>query len=161
MKVATMPAKGKLAAISRRKYGWRENQRNEKIRAAFTEVKAHLLAMPVLIKSDSHPSYRRLVQESFPGVAYMQYLGKEKKRRHQERLHEKRQKSIFDPLFAANHGAAKIRDRIKRLVRRNWCTTKRVENLQLHLDLFVLDNLGVLKIRPKSPAGIPDFGGFG
>ena len=160
MKVAVMPAKGKLAAISRKKYGWRPNERDQKILEAFSEVKAHLNSSPVVIKSDMHPAYRRLVQDSFPGVRYEQYLGKDKKKKYQERLHENLRKRIHDPLFAVNQRAAKIRDRIKRLCRRSWCTTKRVENLQLNLDLFVLDNLGFLNIRPKSAAGAPDFGGF-
>lgn len=161
MKVAVMPAKGKLAAISRKKYGWRANERDQKIREVFSEVKSHICSMPLIIKSDMHPSYRRLVEGSFPGIRYVQYLGKEKKKKHQERLHENLRKRIHDPIFSVNHGAAKIRDRIKRLCRRNWCTTKRVANLQLNLDLFVLDNLGLLNIRPKSALGGVDFGGFG
>ena len=160
MKVAVMPAKGKLAAISRKKYGWRPNERNQKILEAFAEVKAHLHSMPSIIKSDLYPSYGSLVKASFPGIPHVQFLGKDKKKKHQERLHELRQKREYDPLFAVNHAAAMIRDRIKRLVRRSWCTTKRVENLQLHLDLYVLDNLGLLNIRPKSAIGFADFGGL-
>ena len=160
MKVAIMPAKGKLAAISRKKYGLRPNERNQKILEAFSEVKAHLHAMPSVIKSDLYPNYASLVRASFPGIPHVQFLGKDKKKKHQARLHEIRQKRVYDPLFSANHGAAMVRDRIKRLVRRSWCTTKRVENLQLHLDLYVLDNLGLLNIRPKSDARFTDFGGF-
>ncbi len=159
MKVAVMPAKGKLAAISRKKYGWRPNEREQKILEAFNEVKDNLCSFPVVIKSDLHPSYPRLVQASFPGIIHKQYLAKEKKKKYQERLHENLRKRIHDPIFAVNHGAAKIRDRIKRLCRRSWCTTKRVDNLQLHLDLFVLDNLSLLKIRPKSAVGLAEFGG--
>ena len=54
MKVAVMPAKGKLAAISRKKYGWRANERDQKILEAFSEVKNHLVSRPLLIKSDLH-----------------------------------------------------------------------------------------------------------
>ena len=161
MKVAVMPAKGRLAAISRKKYGWRANERDQKILQTLTEVKMNLISAPAVIKSDMHPSYPKLVQTVFPGIVHRQYLAKEKKKKYQERLHENLRKRIHDPIFAVNHGAAKIRDRIKRLCRRSWCTTKRVENLQLHLDLFVLDNLGLLKIRPKSAVGLADFGGFG
>ena len=42
----------------------------------------------------------------------------------------------FDPLFALNHTAAMYRDRIKRLSRRTWCTTKRADRLQLLVDLY-------------------------
>lgn len=161
MKVAVMPAKGRLAAISRKKYGWRPNERNQKILEAFEDVKKHLCTRPVVIKSDMHPSYRGLVNTAFPGIRYEQYLGKDKKKKHQERLHENLRKKVYDPIFPVNQRAAKIRDRIKRLCRRSWCTTKKVENLQLNLDLFVLDNLGLLNIRPKSADGAADFGGFG
>lgn len=161
MKVAVMPSKGRLAAISRKKYGWRANEREQKIQEAFADVKNHLRALPALIKSDMHPAYKRLVQQSFPGIPYSQYLGKEKKKKHQERLHESIRKRVYDPLWAVNHGGAMIRDRIKRLCRRNWCTTKKVENLQLQLDLYVLDNLGSLNLRPNSGVRMEDFGGFG
>jgi hypothetical protein len=161
MKVAIMPAKGKLAAISRKKYGWRANERDKKMTEAFDEVKQHLVAPPALIKSDMHPSYKRLVSNSFPGVIYRQYLGKEKKIKHQERLHENLKKRVHDPLWSVNHGGAMIRDRIKRLCRRNWCTTKRVENLQLQLDLYVLHNLGVLTLPQKSAFGMGYFGWIG
>lgn len=161
MKVAVMPAKGKLSVISVKKYGRRANQRDEKILAAFSEVKAHLISLPAIVKSDMHPSYGRLVRSAFPGIPYRQYLGKLKKKKHQERLHENLKKHVHDPLWAVNHGGAMIRDRIKRLCRRNWCTTKKVENLQLQLDLYVLDNLGVLNLRPKFGAGLGDFGGSG
>lgn len=161
MKVGVMPAKGKLAAISIKKYGWRANERDQKILEALAEVKSKLCSLPTVIKSDKHPTYPRLVRASFPGILHKQYPAKEKKRKYQERLHENLRKRIHDPIFSVNHGAAKIRDRIKRLCRRNWCTTKKVINLQLHLDLFVLDNLGLLKIRPKSAAELAEFGGFG
>ena len=44
-------------------------------------------------------------------------------------------KEDFDPLFALNQTAAMIRDNIKRLARRTWCTTKKVERL---LDLLMM-----------------------
>ena len=161
MKVAVMPAKGKLAAISRKKYGWRPNESHQKIMQAFSEVKNNLVSSPLVLKSDMHPAYAKLVQAVFPGIIHRQYLAKEKKKKYQERLHENLRKRIHDPIFSVNHAAAKIRDRIKRLCRRSWCTTKRVDNLQLQLDLFVLDNLGLLKIRPKSALDLVDFGGLG
>lgn len=124
-------------------------------------MKAHLSSAPAVIKSHRHPSYRRLVEASFPGARYRQYIGKEKKKKYQERIHENLQKRVYDPIFAVNHMAAMIRDRIRKLVRRSWCTTKKVENLQLNLDLYVLDNLGLNNIRPKSAVSLADFGGFG
>lgn len=137
-KVAEIPAKGRLAEISRRKYGLRKNERESKIREAFAETSAYLDRPPKMIKSDAHPVYRKLVTEYFPQIQYEQHSRKPKKDKLRERLHEKLHKKRFDPLFAINHKCALLRDRTKKLARRNWCTPKKVENLQLHLDIFVM-----------------------
>jgi hypothetical protein len=42
----------------------------------------------------------------------------------------------YDPLFSLNHCCAMIRDNLKRLSRRTWCTTKKIENLQNQLNVF-------------------------
>lgn len=42
----------------------------------------------------------------------------------------------FDPLFSLNHTATMLRDHIKRLARRTWCTPKRLERLQHFLDMY-------------------------
>jgi transposase-like protein len=136
-KVAEMPAKGRLAEFSRKKYGIRKNEREQKIREAFSEVCNRLTTSPDLIKSDAHPTYRKLVSSFFPETRYEQFSRKKNKDKLRERMHEKLNKRKYDPIFVVNHKCAILRDRIKRLVRRNWCTTKKVENLQLHLDLFI------------------------
>ena len=136
-RVAEMPAKGKLAQFSVKKYGTRKDQRAEKMHEAFQSVKAKLLSQPTLIKSDAKPSYQKIVTTCFPKVPYVQFNQAEKKRR-LDRLHEKLSKRCFDPLFAVNHKCALLRSHIKRLTRRSWCTTKKPENLQLHLDLFII-----------------------
>jgi hypothetical protein len=153
-KVAIMPAKGRLAELSRKKYGLRDNQRIEKIGDVFSELRSRLVSMPILIKSDAHPSYRPQVERFFAGIEYRQYL-RPKKKKMQERLHEKAQKAKFDPIFSVNHNCALLRDRIKRLARRNWCTTKRIENLQLNLDIFIM-----YKMTPKSALKKWDLGDF-
>lgn len=81
--------------------------------------------------------------------------------KYQERMHENNHKHKYDPLFYVNHLSGRLRDRIKRLVRRSWCTTKKIENLQLCLDLYVLENLGVIHLRPKTAVSGWDIGGFG
>jgi len=43
----------------------------------------------------------------------------------------------FDPLFMINHTLAMFRANINRLFRRTWCTTKSVEQLQNHVDIFI------------------------
>lgn len=142
-KVAEIPAKGRLAEFSRRKYGMRKNERAQKIREAFAEVLTGLKAPPLSIKSDAHPVYKKIVNEYFSGSAYEQYSRKPNKNKLRERLHEKLHKKRYDPLFVINQTCALLRDRTKRLARRNWCTTKKVENLQLQLDIFVMMQFGV------------------
>ena len=39
-------------------------------------------------------------------------------------------------IFYLNHTCGMIRDSVKRLARRNWCTTKKLEGLQDHLDIY-------------------------
>ena len=160
-KVAEMPAKGRLAEFSRKKYGSRRNQRSEKLHEAFQEVKSHLVTLPNEIRSDAHPAYKKLVKQYFPDTIYRQFSVREKKMKYQERMHENNHKKKYDPIFRVNHISARLRDRVKRLVRRNWCTTKKLENLQLTLDLYVLESLGALHLYPKSTAKNWDFGEFG
>lgn len=135
--VAEMPAKGRLAEVSRRKYGVRQDHRKEKLRESFKNLAKKLISPPEVIESDQRPGYRQLVKEYFPQSQYLQYNRSEKERL-QARLHEKQNKKKFDPLFPINHKCALLRSHIKRLTRRSWCTTKKPENLQLHLDIFIL-----------------------
>lgn len=142
-KVAEIPAKGRLAEFSRKKYGLRKNERVQKLCEAFDEVSERLTNRPMFIKSDAHPVYRKIVESYFPDCLYRQFSRKSKKDKLRERMHENLHKKRYDPIFVVNHKCAVLRDRIKRLVRRNWCTTKKVENLQLHLDLLICLHSGM------------------
>lgn len=137
LKVAQMPAKGKLAEISRFKYGELPDEREQIMKESFIELKKKLLTDPVKVLSDAKPSYRKYVSEFFPKVKY-EVHSRSDKDRHRDRLHEKLQKTQFDPLFQLNQRCALLRSQIKRLTRRSWCTTKKLENLQGHLDLFLV-----------------------
>lgn len=136
-KVAEMPAKGRLAGFSFQKYGPRKDERNEKLHEVFQILKEKIEFTPQLIRSDSNWSYNKIVNTYFPMTEYIQHNQAEKKR-HQDRLHERLHKKRYDPLFKINHKCALLRSHIKRLTRRSWCTTKKPENLQLHLDLFII-----------------------
>ena len=160
-RVAVMPAKGRLAEFSLKKYGPRINQRAEKLQEAFLEVKSFLVTPAAEIRSDAHPAYKKIVRQFFPETPYLQFSARAKKMKHQERMHENNHKHKYDPLFSVNHLSGRLRDRVKRLVRRNWCTTKKLENLQLCLDLYVLHNLGVIHLHPKSGVRGWDIGEFG
>ena len=136
-KVAEMPAKGKLAEFSRKKYGYRKDERKQKLAEALESVKSKLQNRPKTISSDANPSYPNQVSRYFAGVRFIQH-NQSKKEKHRDKLHETLHKKEFDPLFAVNHKCALLRRRINRLARKTWCATKKIENLQLHLDLFIV-----------------------
>ena len=46
-------------------------------------------------------------------------------------------KVAFDPLFTINHVCAMFRADICRLTRKVWTTTKKVEGLQDHVQLYI------------------------
>lgn len=137
LETAEMPAKGRLAQFSVQKYGYRKDDREIVLDQSFSNLTKRLIKKPMLIQSDAKSSYRKFVENYFPGLSYEVYNRSEKER-HRDRLHEKSQKKVFDPLFALNQRCALLRSSIKRLTRRSWCTTKKIENLQGHLDLFLV-----------------------
>lgn len=135
--VARMPAKGRLSALSINKYGKRKDDREGALKTAFLNLSSKLVSVPELIKSDAKPSYQKHVTKHFPNVEYHVHPRVDKERQ-QSRLHEKKYKKRFDPMFPLNQRCAKLRAHIKRLARRSWVTTKKPENLQLHLDIFIV-----------------------
>lgn len=135
-KVAKMPAKGKLAKFSVQKYGKRRDERNSAIKNAFSEIKRNLKTSPHTLLSDAKPNYGLMVSKFFPKSQHLIYSRKNKER-YRDRLHEKGQKKLYDPMFVINQRCAKLRADIRRLTRRSWCTTKKPENLQCHLDLYI------------------------
>lgn len=138
-KVAKMPAKGRLARVSRMKYGPREDQREEVMKECFEQLKA---LSPLKVISDAKPSYKKYVDQYFTKSVYEVHNQAEKERK-RDRLHENFQKKAYDPMFRINQRFAKLRADIRRLTRRSWCTTKLQENLEKHLELYrVYNNLG-------------------
>lgn len=138
LQVAEMPAKGRLAKISRQKYGERKDERQSVVESTLNYVKAKLKTNPIVIKSDASPIYRSIVSRVFPQSFYEQHSRAGELEKLRSKIHESNHKRRFDPLFDVNHACALLRSQIKRLTRRSWCTTKKIENLQLHLDLFVV-----------------------
>ena len=137
MGVAQMPAKGRLAHFSIEKYGIRPDERTTVRRLLADKVQKNLINSPQVIRTDANPGYPPLIQEFFPTLKH-EVFNREQKVRHQEKLHEKLHKTVYDPLFPLNQRCAKLRSDIKRLTRRSWCTTKKIENLQGHLDLYLV-----------------------
>lgn len=135
--VSQTPATGHLAAIARQKYGQRKCQRKRGLTRLFRKVKPALAENLNLI-SDQYPTYESVVEKElkkgnqFTSVHYQQFKGRKASVAGQGEL----KIGARDPLFSINHTFAMLRDGIKRLVRKSWCTTKRKENLVHHLHIY-------------------------
>ena len=128
----SMPAKGPLAEISRRKYGKRADDRNSSLKQLLLKVKELAPALERL-KSDECPRYPKVVSEVFANpVTHETHKGRRGCVVGQGEL----KRGGFDPLFSLNHTCAMIRDNIKRLSRRTWATTKRIERLKFFLSIY-------------------------
>ena len=84
------------------------------------------------IKSDMNPRYKNLVTKFFPKAVYEQFKGRRGCIVGQGEL----KRGGNDPLFYLNHSCAMIRDNIKRLSRRTWCTTKKLDKLNDILQIY-------------------------
>lgn len=131
--VARMPAKGLLAEKSRRKYGPRPDERAAGWRHVLSTV-ARLASPEVIITTDSHKRYPRIIKLHLPQASHIQVKGRRGCVAGQGEL----KVGGWDPLFSLNHTAAMLRANICRLIRRTWCTTKRKERLREHIMLYVM-----------------------
>jgi len=135
-KVSSMPAKGPLAWVSRRKYGLRTDARSKGLRALLQDI-APLCADRLTLMSDECPRYERIVRETLGKneeqiLKYSQSKGARGCSTGQGEIKKLR----FDPLFAINHTCAMLRANVNRLFRRTWNTTKLAERLQMHLEIY-------------------------
>ena len=130
-RVSVMPAKGPLAQVAREKYGFRPDLRSQAIRSLLLESKPLIVPQPQ-ITSDQNPRYPKLIQKQWGQAKHIAVQGKRGCIVGQGEL----KKIGFDPLFSLNHTAAMFRANINRLFRRTWCTTKKLEALQEHLEVY-------------------------
>jgi transposase-like protein len=151
--VGSMPAKGKLAARSRKKYGKRADHRKEAWREALTSARAFVHKSELEITTDKHWGYPQAIQDVMPWAIHI----RKKSRRACVVGQGEMKKGGHDPMFAVNHTAAMNRANISRLVRRSWCTTKRPDRLLCHLWLYVLwHNVTIYTaIRKKQTSCLP------
>ena len=140
VRVGTMPAKGHLSQISIKKYGLRANESSQVICELLKNL--NLSSSEFVFKSDAKPSYKNKVKEIFPKIAHQTFVAVENKEKRRELKYTNLEKRVFDPLFAVNQRMAKLRDHIKRLARRSWCTTKIKENLEKNIYLYMAANNG-------------------
>ena len=132
VEVSSMPATGRLAAISRRKYGYRPDHRRKGLKRLFESI-SKTLASDVTIGSDEHPFYASLIKHYFPQAIYHQSESVRSVVTGQGEL----KKKARDPLFSINHTLAMFRANINRLIRKTWCTTKDSARLMDHLAIYV------------------------
>jgi transposase-like protein len=131
-RVCKMPANGPLASISRQKYGPRSDERAQAAHSLFAEI-APLLSPKIEIHSDQNPKYPGWLRRHFPQMKHLAFKGRRGCAVGQGEL----KKIGFDPLFSLNHTCAMLRDNINRLARRTWCTTKRADRLEAHIELYI------------------------
>lgn len=136
LRISTMPAKGRLAAISLRKYGNRKDTRSRELRSLLNGI-APICAEKLVLHSDMCPRYAPAVRATLgtmPGkeVKYRQTKGALGSDTGQGEL----KLLPFDPLFSINHTLGMFRANVNRLFRKTWNTTKRVDRLQHHLHIY-------------------------
>jgi hypothetical protein len=127
-----MPANGPLAELSRRKYGPRPNQRLPTLRRLMNSVRPYVDPKHLELASDSHPYYPPLMKSLYPKAKHTQFESRRSAVVGQGEL----KKGGWDPLFSINHTAAMFRANLSRLVRRSWCTTKKLQCLKDDLILY-------------------------
>ena len=147
-RVSSMAAKGKLAALARKKYGPRADHRTIKREELFSEIK-EFIDPNAEIKSDQNPHYPASVKKHFPNAKHKTFKGRRGCVVGQGEL----KRGGFDPIFSLNHTCAMLRANINRLFRRTWCTTKLADRLEFHIALYALyHNLVLIKKRPMNSA---------
>lgn len=130
--VAQIPAFGRLAAISRERYGKRADESYKARHALFKELQ-QVLPEDVHFKIDGHKQYPALIKRYFPKGSHTVHISDRGCVVGQGEL----KKTRFDHLFAINHSFANARAKINRLNRRTWCTTKRADRLADHIDIYI------------------------
>ena len=132
IKVASMPAKGHLSKISLKRYGYRRDDRPKAINDVLSEVGQRFKNVET-VTSDESPRYPIQMKKHFPSATHTTYKGRRGCIVGQGEL----KRGGFDPLFSLNHTCALIRDRVKCMSRRTWCTTKCPERLEDRLLLYM------------------------
>jgi transposase-like protein len=145
IEVSKMPAKGLLAKKSVKKYGIRKDERQSARKRVFLRMQ-EITHPECKIESDENPHYSADVREYFPRASYQQYPGGRGSLSGGGEL----KKLKHDPLFSLNHTCAMIRSNINRFLRKTWCTTKKAQNAEHHLQIYMkFHNTKLLKKRPR------------
>ena len=145
-KVSKIPAFGLLAKKSISKYGKRKNEFHENHNQLIKEL-AFVIDKFAVIESDKNKQYSISVSNNLPQSKIIQFDSRKASSNGYGELKIRNQR---DPLFVINHTCAMFRANINRLARRTWNTTKNVEKLQSHLDIFIHYYNSFLLEKPAS-----------
>ena len=131
-RVAQIPASGLIAQRSREKYGPRRNLSGYARRDLLKSLAPHI-ASQATVTCDEHPRYREELEAALTDVNVIQYHSVRGSLTGQGEL----KRTGLDSLFTVNHTLAMLRDNIKRLTRRTWCTTKRQSALEDVIAIYI------------------------
>jgi transposase-like protein len=131
-RVAEIPAFGKIAALSRRKYGRRQNQHPQVLSELLFDLKGSI-SSDALFKTDEHKRYPEIIAKHFPRAQHKAYKGLHASIIGMGELKTKN----YDPLFAINHTLACFRGGMNRFIRKTWCTSKTLKHTQDHIDIYI------------------------
>lgn len=131
LEVARIPAFGHLAKLAVKKYGKRSDEHPASLERMFCEL-APLMHCHVTIKSDEHQRYGAVIRKHLPYAKHLTFKSERARVAGQGEL----KKGGFDPIFTVNHSCAMLRANVSRLIRKTWNTTKRVDRLKDHLEIF-------------------------
>jgi hypothetical protein len=130
--VSQMPAKGLLAHVARRKYGYRKDERPQGWNQMMKDLIPFVQPNAVW-RSDQNPHYPKFLFRHHPQAVHDPKKGGRGSISGQGEL----KKLAYDPLFALNHTCAMLRANLNRLFRRTWCITKNRQGLIDHLSIYV------------------------
>lgn len=136
-RVASMNCHGSTAALSQKKYGYREDHRDA-AREDVLKVVNTCSREKITIVTDQHNAYPAIIKKWVPDAEIIRV--KSIHRRDRSKNVDRRNRDTSQYTF--NYIAAKIRHDLSRMARRSWVTTKRVWALQAHLDLYIAWNNG-------------------
>ncbi len=141
--VSSIPARGPLAELSRKRYGHRPDLRPQGWNRMFESLK-DVVHPNASWCSDQNPHYPRHLKRHHPEANHTTVKGQRGRLGAQGEL----KKIGHDPLFSLNHTCAMFRANLNRLFRRTWCTTKNQAGLIDHLSLYVRFHNQVLTPSP-------------
>ncbi len=130
--VAQIPAFGLLAAIAKKKYGFRADH-SRRVRERLFKQLTNLLPKYTTFRTDEHKHYPVVIKRHFPSAAHATHKGAKGSVSGQGEL----KKVGRDPLFSINHSLAMLRDKMSRLSRRSWNLSKHIERLDDHLAIYI------------------------